>query len=403
MLENIHVSKIHNLPEYIFAEVSSFKMNLRRKGEDIIDFSMGNPDGATPKHIIDKLIEASQNPKNHGYSSSIGIYKLRLAICDWYKRKYDVDLDPEDEAVVSMGSKEGYVHLVQAISNPGDVAIVPEPTYPIHAYAFMIAGVNARKVEINFNDKFDLDEEDLLEKIKRAIKESVPTPKFIVINFPNNPTTVTASESFYKKIVALAKKEKLIIISDIAYADITYDGYKTPSILSVPGAKDVAVECFTMSKSYNMAGWRVGFIVGNATLVKSLQKIKKWIDYGMFTPMQVAATVALNEDQSCVEDIRKIYENRKNVLINKFAKAGWQINAPKATMFTWAKIPNEFLHLGSLEFSKQIMEQAGVAVSPGIAFGHYGDEYVRIAFLENAKRISQASKNLKKFLETHKK
>jgi alanine-synthesizing transaminase len=397
MLENIYVSKMNNLPEYIFAQVSSQKMNLRRKGEDIIDFSMGNPDGATPQHIIDKLIEASQNPNNHGYSSSIGIYKLRVAICDWYKRKYNVDLDPEDEAVVTMGSKEGYVHLIQAIANPGDVAIVPEPTYPIHAYAFMLAGVNSIKVEISFNDKFDLDEEDLLEKIKKAVKESVPKPKFILINFPNNPTSVTATTNFYEKIVAYAKTENLIIISDIAYADITYDGYKTPSLLSVKGAKDVAVECFTLSKSYNMAGWRVGFVVGNKTLVKSLQKIKKWIDYGMYTPIQVAATVALNGDQSCVEEIREVYAQRKDILIDKFAQAGWEINHPKATMFTWAKIPDKFLHLGSVEFAKQLMEKAGVAVSPGIAFGHYGDEYVRIAFLENNKRITQASKNLKRF------
>jgi len=401
MLQNIYVSKIDNLPEYIFAQVSSHKMNLRRSGEDIIDFSMGNPDGATPKHIVNKLIEASKNPKNHGYSSSIGIYKLRLAICNWYKNRYGVTLDPDDEAVVTMGSKEGYVHLVQAITNPGDVAIVPEPTYPIHTYAFMLAGVNSIKIEISFNENFELDEDDFLGKITKALRESVPKPKFIIINFPNNPTTVTASLRFYTKIIALAKKENLIVISDIAYADITYDGYKTPSLLEVKGAKDVAVECFTLSKSYNMAGWRVGFIVGNTTLIKSLQKIKKWIDYGMYTPIQVASTVALDGNQDCVSDITDIYAKRKNTLIDKFDKAGWSINHPKATMFTWAKIPDKFAHLGSLEFSKQLMEKAKIAVSPGIAFGHCGDQYVRIAFLENQKRISQAAKNLKQFFKNY--
>ena len=275
MLHNIYASKMNQLPNYVFAEVSSHKMNLRRLGEDIIDFSMGNPDGPTPAHIIDKLIEASKKGKNHGYSNSIGIYKLRLAITKWYKDRFGVQLDPDDEAVITMGSKEGYVHLVHAITNPGDVAIVPEPTYPISAYAFMLAGVTARKVPIVFNDTYELDEDDLLYRIQIAIKESVPKPKFVSVNFPHNPTTVTATEEFYRKLVQLAKKEQFVIISDIAYADICYDGYETPSILSIPGAKDVSVECFTLSKSYNMAGWRVGFVVGNPMMVKALQKIKK--------------------------------------------------------------------------------------------------------------------------------
>jgi alanine-synthesizing transaminase len=398
MFDEFQFEKIHRLPKYIFAEINDIKMSERRAGKDVIDFSMGNPDGDTPQHIVDKLVETAQKKGNHRYSASKGIYKLRLAITDWYKRKYGVDLDPNSEAVATMGSKEGYVHLVEAVVNVGDMAIVPEPTYPIHTYAFTLAGGAVRKMEIKFDEKYSLDEDAFFEDLKTSIAESVPKPKYLVVNFPHNPTTVTVTQNFYERLVAFAKEERFYIISDIAYADLTFDGYKTPSILSVEGAKDVAVESFTLSKSYNMAGWRVGFIVGNKKLIGALEKIKSWLDYGMFTPVQVAATVALNGDGSCVEDIRKNYENRRDFLIKSFKSAGWEIEAPRATMFVWARIPEKVRHLGSLEFSKRLLLEAEVAVSPGVGFGSYGDEYVRIALIENKNRIKQASKNIKKFL-----
>ena len=402
MFDEIRFNKIERLPKYVFAAVNEIKMAARRAGEDIIDFSMGNPDGPAPKHVIDKLIEAAQKPKNHGYSASKGIYKLRLAICNWYERRYGVALDPETEAVATMGSKEGYVHLVQAITNPGDVAIVPDPTYPIHSYAFILAGGSVHKTLLQFNENYELDQEQFFKDLKKALTDAFPKPKYLVVNFPHNPSTTTVTPEFYEELVAIAKKEHFYIISDIAYADLTFDGYKTPSILAVEGAKDVAVESFTLSKSYNMAGWRVGFVVGNKKLVGALQKIKSWIDYGMFTPIQVAATVALNGPQDCVEEIRKKYEKRRDVLIESFARAGWQINKPKATMFVWARIPEEFRSQGSLEFSKKLLTEAKVAVSPGIGFGEGGEEYVRIALIENEKRIRQAARNIKQFLKTHK-
>jgi alanine-synthesizing transaminase len=400
MFDDFQFEKLNRLPNYIFAVINEIKMEERRAGKDVIDFSMGNPDGDTPQHIIDKLVETAQKKGNFRYSASKGIFKLRLAIADWYKRKYGVDIDPNGEAVATMGSKEGYVHLVEAITNVGDMAIVPEPTYPIHTYAFTLAGGAVRKMEIKFDSEFKLDEDTFISDLKTAIAESVPKPKYLILNFPHNPTTVTVTEDFYKRVVELAKKERFYIISDIAYADLTFDGYKTPSILAVDGAKDVAVESFTLSKSYNMAGWRVGFVVGNRKLVGALEKIKSWLDYGMFTPIQVAATVALNGDGSCVEDIRKNYEDRRDFLIKSFASAGWDVGKPRATMFIWARIPEKVRHLGSLEFSKRLLLEAEVAVSPGIGFGDYGDEYVRIALIENRHRIKQASKNIKKFLNS---
>ncbi|SMC08362.1 LL-diaminopimelate aminotransferase [Nitratiruptor tergarcus] len=402
MFDEIRFNKIDRLPKYVFAAVNEIKMAARRAGEDIIDFSMGNPDGPAPQHIIDKLIEAAQKPKNHGYSASKGIYKLRLAICNWYERRYGVALDPESEAVATMGSKEGYVHLVQAITNPGDVAIVPDPTYPIHSYAFILAGGSVHKMELQYNEEFEVDEEQFFKDLHKSLNEAFPKPKYLVVNFPHNPSTATVTPEFYEELVRIAKKERFYIISDIAYADLTYDGYKTPSILAVEGAKDVAVESFTLSKSYNMAGWRVGFVVGNKKLIGALQKIKSWIDYGMFTPIQVAATVALNGPQDCVEEIRKKYEKRRDVLVDSFSRAGWHINKPKATMFVWARIPQEFRQMGSLEFSKKLLTEAKVAVSPGIGFGEGGEEYVRIALIENEKRIRQAAKNIKKFLANYK-
>ncbi len=405
MFDEIRFNKIDRLPQYVFAQVNELKMAERRAGADVIDFSMGNPDGPAFKPVIDKLIESAQKPHTHGYSASKGIYKLRLAICNWYLRKYEVVLDPETEAVATMGSKEGYVHLVQAITNPGDVAIVPDPTYPIHSYAFVLAGGNVQKMKLTYDEKtFAVDEDKFIEDLQYALKNSVPKPKFLVVNFPHNPTTATVSLDFYKRLVDIAKKERFYIISDIAYADITFDGYKTPSILQVDGAKDVAVESFTMSKSYNMAGWRVGFIVGNKKLVGALQKIKSWLDYGMFTPIQVAATVALDYHSNLVDEIVvPKYKKRRDVLLEAFKNAGWELGKPNASMFVWAKIPEIARGMGSLEFSKELLLKAHVAVSPGIGFGKYGDEYVRIALIENEKRIRQAARNIKHFLNDLKK
>ena len=399
MFDEIRFNTIERLPNYAFAEVNAIKMAARRDGADIIDFSMGNPDGRTPQHIIDKLCESAMKDKTHGYSVSQGIYKLRVAICNWYKRKYGVILDPETEAVATMGSKEGFVHLVQAITNPGDVAIVPDPAYPIHTQAFIIAGGNVTKMPLIYNINYELDENKFFENLEIAIKDSIPKPKYVVVNFPHNPTTVTCQKSFYERLVETAKRERFYIISDIAYAELTFDGYKTPSIFEVDGAKDVAVECYTLSKSYNMAGWRVGFICGNKKLVAALKKIKSWFDYGMFTPIQVAATVALDGDQDCVEQIRQTYEKRRDTLIEAFSAAGWEIAKPRASMFAWAKLPPQVGNIGSKEFAKQLLTKACVAVSPGSGFGVAGDDYVRIAFIENENRIRQAARNIKKYLK----
>ena len=401
MFPEIEFERMKRLPNYVFAEVNNIKMEARRAGEDVIDFSMGNPDGPAPQHITDKLIEAAAKPKNHGYSASAGIFKLRLAISNWYKRKYNVDfLDPNKHVCATMGSKEGYVHLVQAIVNVGDVAVVPDPTYPIHSYAFMLNGAAVHKFELVFDDTFKVDEDLFFQRLQKTIDESIPKVKFVVVNFPHNPTCATITPEFYVKLVAMAKKERFYIISDIAYADITFDGYKTPSIFQAEGALDVAVECFTLSKSYNMAGWRVGCIVGNEKLIGALKRIKSWLDYGMFTPIQIAATVALDGPQDCVDEHVEKYRKRRDLMIEVFAEAGWKMNKPNASMFIWARIPECAVHLGSMEFSKQLLTQAQVAVSPGIGFGNYGDQYVRIALIENEKRIRQAAKNVKKYLKT---
>ncbi|EAB5333184.1 LL-diaminopimelate aminotransferase [Campylobacter jejuni] len=399
MFDEIHFNTIERLPNYVFAEVNAIKMAARRAGEDIIDFSMGNPDGKTPQHIIDKLCESANKDKTSGYSTSMGIYKLRLAICNWYKRKYNVNLDPENEVVATMGSKEGFVNLARAIINPGDVAIVPTPAYPIHTQAFIIAGGNVAKMPLAYNEKFELDENQFFENLHKTLNESIPRPKYVVVNFPHNPTTVTCEKSFYERLIATAKKERFYIISDIAYADLTYDDYKTPSILEIEGAKDVAVETYTLSKSYNMAGWRVGFVVGNKRLVSALKKIKSWFDYGMYTPIQVAATIALDGDQTCVDEIRATYDKRMHILLEAFENAGWKLQKPRASMFVWAKLPESKRHLKSLEFSKQLLQRASVAVSPGVGFGEAGDEYVRIALIENENRIRQAARNIKKYLK----
>lgn len=399
MFDAIRFNTIERLPDYVFAEVNAIKMAARRAGEDIIDFSMGNPDGKTPQHIIDKLCESANKDKTSGYSTSMGIYKLRLAICNWYKRKYNVNLDPENEVVATMGSKEGFVNLARAIINPGDVAIAPTPAYPIHTQAFIIAGGNVAKMPLTYNEKFELDENQFFENLHKTLNESIPRPKYVVVNFPHNPTTVTCEKSFYERLIATAKKERFYIISDIAYADLTYDDYKTPSILEIEGAKDVAVETYTLSKSYNMAGWRVGFVVGNKRLVSALKKIKSWFDYGMYTPIQVAATIALDGDQTCVDEIRATYDKRMHILLEAFENAGWKLQKPRASMFVWAKLPESKRHLKSLEFSKQLLQRASVAVSPGVGFGEAGDEYVRIALIENENRIRQAARNIKKYLK----
>jgi alanine-synthesizing transaminase len=399
MFDEIEFDRMKRLPKYVFAEVNELKMAERRAGADVIDFSMGNPDGDTPEHIRAKLVESAQKTKTHGYSVSKGIPKLLMAISDWYKRRYNCDLNPLTECVATMGSKEGYAHLTYAITNPGDVAVVPDPTYPIHEFSFILAGGNVVKFGIEFDEDYKVNEDKFFIDLERVFKETSPRPKYVLVNFPHNPTTATVTQDFYVKLVAMAKKERFYVISDIAYGDITFDGYVTPSIMSVEGAKDVAVESFTLSKSYNMAGWRVGFFVGNPKLIGALQKIKSWLDYGMFTPIQVAATVALNGDQQCVKDITDKYDHRQDVLIDAFDRAGWKIRRNQASMFVWAKVPACVEHLGSLEFSKRLLKEAGVAVAPGIGFGSYGENYVRIALIENDNRIRQAAKNIKKFLK----
>ena len=399
MFDEIRFNRVERLPKYVFAEVNEIKMQERRAGKDVIDFSMGNPDGDTPEHIRAKLIESAQKTKTHGYSTSKGIPKLLQAIADWYERRYDCKLDPQTECVATMGSKEGYAHLTYAITNPGDVAVVPDPTYPIHEYSFILAGGNVVKFGIEFDEHYRINEDHFFENLNRVFMESSPKPKYVLVNFPHNPTTATVTPEFYVRLVAMAKEKRFYIISDIAYGDITFDGYVTPSIMSVPGAKDVAVESFTLSKSYNMAGWRVGFFVGNKKLIGALQKIKSWLDYGMFTPIQVAATIALNGDQQCVQDITDKYDHRQEVLLDAFNRSGWPMQKNQASMFVWAKIPECAAHLGSLEFSKRLLVEAGVAVAPGIGFGEYGEGYVRIALIENDNRIRQAARNIKEFLK----
>lgn len=400
MFDEIRFSKMERLPKYVFASINEIKLKMRQNGEDVIDLSMGNPDGMTPSHIINKLCEASQKPKNQGYSTSKGIYKLRLAITDWYLRKYQVKLDPNTQVCVSMGSKEGYAHLIQAIAMAGDVAVVPEPAYPIHYYAFILNGANVVKFGIAYNEEMELDEDHFFASLQKSLQESMPKPKFVVVNFPHNPTTTIVRKSFYERLVALARKERFYIISDIAYADLCFDGYRAPSILEVEGAIDVAVETYTLSKSYNMAGWRVGFVVGNPKMVKALQDIKSWLDYGIYTPLQVAATTALNGNQECVQEIAKEYQHRAKVLVESFSQVGWELIMPKASMFIWAKIPPIAQHMGSLEFSRRLLQEAKIALSPGVGFGEYGEGYVRIALIENSKRIRQAGRNLKVFLKS---
>ena len=380
--------RIKRLPPYVFNIVNQLKAEARSRGEDIIDFGMGNPDQPTPQHIVDKLLEVAQRKDTHRYSVSRGIPRLRRAICNWYKTRYNVDLDMYKEAIVTIGSKEGLAHLALATVGPGDAVLVPNPSYPIHPYGFVIAGADIRHVPINPGD-------DFFGELENAIKNSWPKPKMLVLNFPSNPTTQCVELDFFEKVVAIAKENEIWVIHDIAYADIVFDGYVPPSILQVPGAKEVAVEFYTLSKSYNMPGWRVGFMCGNELLVDALAKIKSYLDYGMFTPVQVAAIAALEGPQDCVKQISDMYCSRRNVLCDGLNAAGWKVERPKATMFVWAPIPEFYRHLGSLEFAKKLLHDARVAVSPGIGFGEYGDGYVRFGLIENEHRTRQAVRGIR--------
>jgi alanine-synthesizing transaminase len=384
--------RIKRLPPYVFSIVTGMKIEARRRGEDIIDLGMGNPDQGTPQHIVEKMLEATQNPKNHRYSASKGITKLRAAICDWYKRRYGVELDPETEAVVTIGSKEGLSHLALATVEPGDVVLTTTPAYPIHPYAVIIAGGEVRSIPLRKDGDFFTD-------MQEAYKHTWPRPKMLIINFPNNPTTQVVDLDFFQRIADFAKENGIIVVHDLAYADLNFDGYRAPSFLQAKGAKDVGVEFFSLTKSYNMPGWRVGFCCGNRDLVGALIKIKSYLDYGMFQPIQIASIIALNGPQQCVREISDMYQSRRDILVDGLNKAGWQIESPKATMFVWAEIPGPFRQLGSLEFSKYLIEEAKVAVSPGIGFGEYGDSHVRFALVENEHRIRQAVKGIKQALQ----
>jgi alanine-synthesizing transaminase len=376
------------MPPYVFAIVNDLKMKARRRGEDIIDLGMGNPDQGTPKHIVDKLIEAAQNPKNHRYSVSRGIPKLRSAITDWYRKKYNVELDPETEAIATIGSKEGISHLALTLIGPGDSVLVPNPTYPIHAYCVIIANGDLRHVPMTL-------EGDFFEELSDAYKQTWPRPKVMILNFPHNPTTRVVELDFFEKVVEFARENNVIVLHDLAYAELVFDGYKAPSLLQVPGAKEVGVEFTSLSKSYNMPGWRIGFVAGNQKIIAALSKMKSYLDYGMFQPLQIAGIIALKGPQDCVKEIIKMYRSRRDTLCEGLNRIGWDVEKPKATMFVWARIPEKYRSLGSLEFSKLALEKTKVAVSPGIGFGEYGDEFVRFALVENEHRTRQAVKGLR--------
>jgi alanine-synthesizing transaminase len=385
-------ARLDRLPPYVFATVNEIKMDARRAGEDIIDLGMGNPDLNTPDHIVAKLVEAAQKGHNHRYSASMGIRKLRMAIADWYQRRYDVSIDPEREAIVTIGVKEGMSHLILVTIRPGDVVFSPTPTYPIHPYSAIIAGGDVRGIPTGPGM-------DFFENLQNATRQTWPRPKVLVISYPHNPTTEVAELDFFQKIVDFAKENDIMVIHDFAYADLNFDGYKAPSFLQAKGAKDVGVEFFSMSKSYSMAGWRVGFCVGNPETIFALRRIKSYLDYGIFQPIQIAAIIALNGSQDCVGEICEIYKSRRDTLINGLSRAGWEIPSPKGTMFVWAKIPDQFQHMGSVEFSKMLIRKCQVAVSPGLGFGEYGDDYVRFALIENNMRINQAVRGIRKILQ----
>ena len=381
--------RMKRLPPYVFATVNELKMQMRRAGEDIIDLGMGNPDIPTPDHIVAKLVEAAQKGTNHRYSASRGITGLRKAICNWYKRRYDVDLDPETEAIVTIGAKEGLSHLVLAMITPGDVVFAPNPTYPIHPYSVIIAGGDLRSIPIGGG-------RDFFEDLLTATKTTWPAPKMLIISFPHNPTTEIVDLSFFERIVDFAREHNILVVHDFAYADLVFDGYKAPSFLQVPGARDLGVELFSMSKSYSMPGWRMGFAVGNVEMIKALTRLKSYLDYGAFQPIQIASVIGLDGPDDCVKEIVGIYQERRDALIGGLNRIGWEVESPKATMFVWAKIPEEFMHMGSVEFSMMLMREAKVAVSPGRGFGEYGDDHVRFALVENVQRTNQAIRGLRK-------
>lgn len=391
-LPNTDFSRISRLPPYVFNITAELKMAARRRGEDIIDMSMGNPDGATPKHIVDKLVEAASRQDTHGYSVSKGIPRLRRAITGWYKTRFDVDFDPDAEAIVTIGSKEGLAHLMLATLDRGDTVLVPNPSYPIHIYGAIIAGADIRSVRMTPGV-------DFFEELERTIRETFPRPKMMILGFPSNPTAQCVELDFFERVIALARAHGIWVVHDLAYADITYDGWKAPSIMQVPGARDIAVEFFTLSKSYNMAGWRIGFMVGNRDLVAALARIKSYHDYGTFTPIQVASIAALEGPQDCVKAICAQYQRRRDVLTKGLHEAGWMVEVPKASMYIWAQIPEPYRPLGSLEFSKKLLADAKVAVSPGVGFGEYGDEHVRFALIENEHRIRQAVRGIKEMFK----
>ncbi len=383
--------RIKRLPPYVFNIVNELKKEARARGEDIIDFGMGNPDLPTPPHIVEKLMEAARNPRNHRYSASRGIAKLRAAITDWYRRNYQVELDPETEAIVTIGAKEGIAHLALALLEPGDLVLVPNPSYPIHPFSAIIAGANVCSARLDL-------EADFFECLLESFHQSWPLPKLLVLSFPHNPTTAVVEKDFFQKVVALAQEHNVTVVHDFAYADLVFDGYRAPSFLQIPGAKEVGVEFFTLSKSYSMPGWRVGFAVGNRQVIAALARIKSYLDYGVFQPIQIASIIALNGPQDCVKQIVGTYQVRRDCLVDGLNRVGWKIAKPKGTMFVWAKIPGHYLSMGSLEFSKFLLQEAKVAVSPGIGFGRYGDQHVRFALVENEDRTRQAVRSVRRVL-----
>jgi alanine-synthesizing transaminase len=384
-------ARLDRLPPYVFAQVNEIKMEARRAGEDIVDLGMGNPDLATPPHIVEKLVEAARKPHNHRYSASMGITKLRHAISDWYGRRFDVPIDPDNEAIVTIGVKEGMSHLVLVTIRPGDVVFTPNPTYPIHPYSAIISGGDVRGIPVGPG-------QDFFANLLNATRQSWPRPKLLILSYPHNPTTEVVDLDFFQKIVDFAKEHRMMVIHDFAYADLVFDGYQAPSILQAKGAKEVAVEFFSMSKSYSMAGWRVGFCVGNPETIFALRRIKSYLDYGIFQPIQIAAIIALNGPQACVDEINETYRSRRDTLISGLNRAGWEIESPKGTMFVWAQIPEKYQEMGSVEFSKLLIREAQVAVSPGLGFGEYGDQFVRFALIENNMRINQAVRGIRKII-----
>ena len=383
--------RIKRLPPYVFNIINDLKLEARHRGEDVVDFGMGNPDMPTPPHVVAKLVEAATKPQNHRYSVSRGIYKLRLAIADWYRRRYQVEVDPDTEAIVTIGAKEGLSHLVWAIVDPGDVVFCPSPTYPIHQYSVVLAGGDLHNIPMYSGD-------DFLERLQEAIKRTWPKPKLLIVSFPHNPTTEVVELDFFEKVVRFAQEHELLVIHDLAYADLAFDGHRPPSLLQVPGAKELGIEFFSLSKSYNMPGWRVGFAVGNKEMVHALARLKSYLDYGIFQPVQIAAIQALNGPQDCVEEICEIYRRRRDALVDGLDRVGWKIKKPKGTMFVWAEIPEPCKKMGSVEFSKFLLQEAKVAVSPGIGFGEYGDPYVRFALIENEHRTRQAVRTIRRAL-----